>query len=46
MTAYNVVRFKVKPGRDNEFVALNRDEAQMKFKGLRKGALIKTGERT
>jgi hypothetical protein len=46
MTAYNVVRFKVKTGRDKEFIALNKEQAQTKIKGLRKGALIKTGERT
>ena len=47
MTAYNVVRFRVKPGREKEFIDLQtgvsgRDE----MKGFRKLALIKTGERT
>jgi len=44
MTAYNVVRFRVKPGREKEFVSLNAGMPAMK--GFRKGALIKTGERT
>ena len=45
MTAYNVVRFKVKPGHEKEFEAAQRD-ARFAFKGFRKGALIKTGDRT
>ncbi|HWV00456.1 MAG TPA: DUF718 domain-containing protein [Devosia sp.] len=45
MTAYNVVRFRVKPGLDNEFI--NRQRASLNdVKGLRDLALIKTGERT
>jgi hypothetical protein len=47
MTAYNVVRFRVKPGREKDFEdahrAFNRDGA---MRGMRKGALIKTGDRT
>ena len=43
MTAFNVVRFKVRPGRDEEFIAahaqVNRD-----WPGLRSVNLIKTGE--
>jgi hypothetical protein len=46
MTAYNVVRFRVKPGREKEFVDLNRAMSEAKMKGFRKGALIKTGDRT
>jgi len=46
MTAYNVVRFRVKPGREKDFVAKNRAMGAPKTKGFRKGALIKTGERT
>jgi hypothetical protein len=45
MTAYNVVRFRVKPGREKEFVELNRAMSEAKMKGFRKGALIKTGDR-
>jgi hypothetical protein len=46
MTAYNVVRFRVKPGREKEFEELNQAMAREDFKGFRKGALIKTGDRT
>jgi hypothetical protein len=47
MTAYNVVRFRVKPGREQEFIDVHKAMARnAKFKGARKGALIKTGERT
>ncbi len=47
MTAYNVVRFRVKPGHEKEFVDLNRAlGTTTELKGLRKAALIKTGERT
>jgi hypothetical protein len=45
MTAYNVVRFRVKPGREKEFVDKNREMAGEKMKGFRKGALVKTGDR-
>jgi heme-degrading monooxygenase HmoA len=46
MTAYNVVRFRVKPGREKDFIEKNREMGKEKMKGFRKGALIKTGERT
>jgi hypothetical protein len=45
MTAYNVVRFRVKPGREKEFEDANRN-AKLEGTGFRKGALIKTGDRT
>jgi hypothetical protein len=45
MTAYNVVRFQVKPGREPEFVAAHR-KRPADFAGLRRFSLIKTGERT
>lgn len=45
MTAYNVVRFRVKPGRDQEFIDLHR-KAIPDFKGWRNGALVKTGDQT
>ena len=45
MTAFNVVRFRVKPGRDSEFVELHRN-AGMDFEGWRSGALVKTGNQT
>jgi len=45
MTAYNVVRFRVKPGRDEEFIDLHR-KAKADFKGWRNGALVKTGDQS
>jgi hypothetical protein len=45
MTAYNVVRFRVKPGREKEFEDAHRN-AKLEANGFRKGSLIKTGERT
>jgi hypothetical protein len=44
MTAFNVVRFKVKPGREEAFVEGHR-RAGMSFKGFLRGSLVKTGER-
>jgi hypothetical protein len=46
MTAYNLVRFRVKPGREQEFIDLNKAMGRANMKGFRKGALIKTGDRT
>jgi hypothetical protein len=45
MTAYNVVRFRVKPGREQDFVAYHK-QADVKMAGFRRGALIKTGDRS
>jgi hypothetical protein len=45
MTAFNVVRFRVKPGRDSEFVAAHR-KAHPDFAGFRRFLLIKTGDQT
>ncbi len=45
MTAYNVVRFRVKPGQEAHFLAAHRD-ARANFKGFRGGVLIKTGDNT
>lgn len=45
MTAYNVVRFKVKPGREPQFLDAHRN-LDRDFPGLRGGGLIKTGERS
>ena len=44
MTAYNVVRFKVKPGREQEFLEVHR-RLERDFPGLRRGGLIKADER-
>jgi len=45
MTAYNVVRFKVKPGQEPKFLDAHR-HAERGFPGLRGGGLIKTGDRS
>jgi len=42
MTAFNVVRFRVKPGREEQFVNAHRD-AEANFPGMRRVALVKTG---
>jgi hypothetical protein len=46
MTAYNVVRFRVKPGREKEFVDHHRVFHASNLPGFRKASLIKTGERS
>ena len=43
MTAFNCVRFKVKPGRDDDFIEAHR-KADRSWPGLRHANLIKTGE--
>jgi quinol monooxygenase YgiN len=45
MTAFNTVRFKVKPGRDEEFVEAHR-KVERNWPGLRHASMIKTGEHT
>lgn len=45
MTAFNVVRFKVKPGSEQQFVDAHRRERPA-FKGFLGGSLIKTGDQT
>ena len=45
MTAFNVVRFKVKPGNEAQFVEAQRRERPT-FKGYLGGSLIKTGDQT
>ena len=44
MSAFNIVRFRVKPGREEAFLEAHR-RADPSFKGFVRGALIKTGER-
>jgi hypothetical protein len=44
-TALNVVRFKVKPGYEEQFVEAHRT-LMRPFKGFLGGYLVKTGERT
>jgi len=45
MTAFNVVRFRVKPGRENEFMDAHR-KSPRDFAGFRRFVMIKTGDRT
>jgi quinol monooxygenase YgiN len=43
MTAFNTVRFTVKPGRDEEFLAAHR-AIERNWPGMRRANLIKTGD--
>jgi quinol monooxygenase YgiN len=45
MKAFNVVRFRVKPGREKEFLDAHR-KAHPDFAGFKRFVLIKTGDRT
>jgi hypothetical protein len=45
MTAFNAVRFKVKPGRDQQFLDAH-SQVQANWPGLVHANMIKTGERT
>src|SRR5438046_4526509 len=45
MTAFNVVRFRVKPGNEQQFVDAHR-RLRPAFKGFLGGSLIKTGDQT
>jgi hypothetical protein len=44
MTAWNVVRFRVKPGREEEFLAAHRAVDRGGFKGMRRFSMFKTGD--
>lgn len=43
MSAFNVVRFRVKPGREEAFLEAHR-RADTAFKGFVRATMIKTGE--
>lgn len=45
MTAFNVVRFRVKPGAERRFVDAHR-EMKPNFKGFVAGHLVQTGDQT
>ncbi len=45
MTAFNAVRFRVKPGRDQAFLDAHK-KVQANWPGLRHANMIKTGDRT
>lgn len=44
-TAFNIVRFRVKPGREQAFIDAHR-RADFVAAGFRRGSLVKTGERS
>jgi quinol monooxygenase YgiN len=47
MTAFNVVRFRVKPGREQEFLDAHQPEyVQSKWPGWKRVDLIQTGDRS
>lgn len=45
MTAFNAVRFQVKPGREQEFLDAHK-KGEAAWPGLKHANIIKTGERT
>ncbi|HVZ44449.1 MAG TPA: antibiotic biosynthesis monooxygenase [Ramlibacter sp.] len=45
MTAFNIVRFRTKPGREQDFLDAHR-RADPNFKGMVRFSLVKTGERS
>ena len=45
MTAFNIVRFRVKPGREQEFLDAHK-KAERFFPGMRRFVMVKTGERS
>jgi hypothetical protein len=45
MTAYNVVRFRTRPGQEQAFIDAHK-KLQAPVKGFRRLSLIKTGDRT
>ena len=44
MAAFNAVRFRVKPGRDQEFLDAHKN-VQSDWPGIRRVNMVKTGER-
>jgi hypothetical protein len=45
MTAFNIVRFRVKPGHQEQFIAQHRG-MNPGLKGFRSGSLVRTGQDT
>ena len=45
MTAFNVVRFRVKPGRENDLLEAHRKSSR-DYAGFKRFSLVKTGDRT
>lgn len=46
MPAMNVVRFKVKPGREKQFLDHHRSSSRAGFAGFQGGSILQTGEQT
>ena len=46
MAAFNTVRFRVKPGREQQFLDAHSKSVVADWQGLRHANMIKTGERT
>src|SRR5215831_12388392 len=46
MTAFNIVRFRVKPGREQEFVDFHRSIDARLLPGARRFSLVRTGDST
>ena len=46
MSAYNVVRFRVKPGLEEQFINAHREVNRDDMTGFRHGSLVKTVDRT
>jgi quinol monooxygenase YgiN len=45
MTAFNAVRFRVKPGREQDFIRAH-ERAERNWHGMKHANLIKTGDRS
>ncbi len=46
MTAYNVVRFRVKPGKEEQFVARQGASLEADIPGALSAAVVRTGDRS
>jgi hypothetical protein len=46
MTAFNCVRMRVKPGREQDYLDAHRNMPDPGWPGMRHACIIKTGERT
>lgn len=43
MSAFNVVRMRVKPGREDQYLEAHRNADTSEFVGFRRASLVKTG---
>jgi hypothetical protein len=46
MTAYNIVRSRVKPGMDEKYLEAHRNVDRSGLAGFRHGVIVKTGDRS